>query len=59
MSSNQYLFVAAIKATLQELQIYSAKLQVQTQIMDQNLAVILQQLCYGKISFIVLVPARR
>ena len=24
--------------------------------MDQNLAVMLQQLCYGKISFIVLVP---
>ena len=29
---------------------------LQTQIMHQNLAVILRQLCYSKISFIVLVP---
>ena len=31
-------------------------LQVKTKIMHQNLAVILQQLCYRKISFTVLVP---
>ena len=54
--STQYLFVAAIKAALLELQIDSAKLQVQTQIMDQSLAVKLWQLCYGKINFVVLVP---
>ena len=52
--STQYLFVAAIRAALYEIQ--SAKLQVQTQIMDQSLAVILQQLCYGIIRFIVLFP---
>ena len=34
----------------------SAKLQVQTKIVHQNLAIILRQLCYGQISFIVLVP---
>ena len=51
MSSNWKLFTAAaIKVALEELQIDSAKLQVQTQIMDQNLAVILWQLCYSKIS---------
>ena len=33
-----------------------AKLQVQTQIMHQNLAIILWQLCYGIFSFIILVP---
>ena len=33
-----------------------AKLQVQTQIMDQSVAIMLWQLCYGKISFIELVP---
>ena len=33
------------------------KLQVQTQIMNQNLAIILWHLCYGNISFIVFVPA--
>ena len=54
--STQYLFVASIMAALQELQINSAKLQVQTQIMDQSLAIMLPQLCYSKISFIVLVP---
>ena len=54
--STQYLFVASIMAALQELQINSAKLQVQTQIMDQSLAIMLRQLCYGKISFIVLLP---
>ena len=37
--STKYLFVAALKA----LQIDSAKLQVETQIMDQSLAVILRQ----------------
>ena len=37
--SIQYLFVAAIKTELQELQIDSAKFQVQTQIMDQSLAI--------------------
>ena len=31
-------------------------LQVQTQIMDQSLAVMLWQLSYSKISFIVLIP---
>ena len=31
-------------------------MQVQTQIMHQNLAIILQQWCCGKISFAVLVP---
>ena len=35
------------------------KLQVQTQIMNQNLAIILWHLCYGKISFIVLVPDQK
>ena len=55
--STQYLFEADIEAALLELQIDRAKLQVQTQIMDQSLAVMLRQLCYGKISFIVLVPA--
>ena len=54
----QYLFVAAKKAALWELQSDSAKLQVQTQFMDQSLAVMLRQLCYGKINFIVLVPGR-
>ena len=54
--STQYVFVAAEEAELLELQIDNAKLQVQTQIIDQCLAVMLQQLCYGKISFIVLVP---
>ena len=34
--SIQYLFVAAIKAALWELKIDSAKLQVQTQSMDQS-----------------------
>ena len=52
----QYIFVSAIKLALGYLQIGSAKLQVQTQIMHQNVAVILQQLCYHKISFTVLVP---
>ena len=33
-----------------------AKLQVQTKIVHHNLAVILKQLCYGKISSAVLVP---
>ena len=56
--STQYLFVAAIMAALLELQIDSAKLQVQTQIMYQSLAVMLWQLCYGKISFIVLVSVK-
>ena len=55
--STQYLFEADIEAALLELQIDRAKLQVQTQIMDQSLAVMLRQLCYGKTSFIVLVPA--
>ena len=50
--STQYLFVAAIKAALKEFQINCAKLQVQTQIIDK----MLWQLCYGKISFIVLIP---
>ena len=49
--STQYLFGAATKAALYELQIDSARLQVQTQIMDQSLAVILPQLCYSKNSF--------
>ena len=53
--SIQYLFVAAIKAALWELKIDSAKLQVQTQSMDQSLAVMLWQFDYSKISFIVLV----
>ena len=53
--STQYLFVASIMAALQELQINSAKLQVQSQIMDQSLAIMLRQLFYAKISFIVLV----
>ena len=35
--SIQYLFVAATKAALKELQIDCAKIQVQTQIMDQSL----------------------
>ena len=53
MSSNQYLNAADKKVELGELQIYSAKLQVQTQIMHKNLAVILQQLCYcNSIGFI-------
>ena len=39
--STHFLFVAAIKAAL--LQIDNAKLQVQTQIMDQSLAVMLWQ----------------
>ena len=56
--STQYLFEADIEAALLELQIDRAKLQVQTQIMDQSLAVMLRQLCYGKISFIVLIPDR-
>ena len=54
--STQYLFIATIKAALSELQIDSAKLQVQTPFMDKSLAVMLRQLCYGKISFIVLYP---
>ena len=41
--STQYLFGAATKAALYELQIDSARLQVQTQIMDQSLAVMLRQ----------------
>ena len=48
--STKYLFVAALKA----LQIDSAKLQVETQIMDQSLAVMLRQF-----SFIVLLPSIR
>ena len=54
--STLYFFLAALKAALKELQINSTKLQVQTQIMDRSLAVMLQQLCYSKISFIVLIP---
>ena len=54
--STQYLFEADIEAALLELQIDRAKLQVQTQIMDQSLAVMLWQLCYSKLRFIVLVP---
>ena len=41
--SIQYLFVAATKAALKELQIDCAKIQVQTQIMDQSLATMLRQ----------------
>ena len=52
MSSNRSLFAATIQVALVELQIDGVKLQVQTEIMHQNLAVILRQLCYGKISFI-------
>ena len=40
---------------IEKFQIDSAKLQVQTQIMHQNIAIILQQLCYIKSSLIVLV----
>ena len=54
--STKDLFVAATKAASKELQIDSTKLQVQTQIMYQSLAVMLWQLCYGKINFVVLVP---
>ena len=57
--STQDLFVAAKMAALQELQIDCANLQVQTQIVDQSLAITLWQLCYGKISFIVLFPDGR
>ena len=56
--STKDLFVAATKAASKELQIDSTKLQVQTQIMYQSLAVMLWQLCYGKISFIVLVSVK-
>ena len=52
--STQNVFVVAKKAAVCKLQIDSAKLQVQTQIMDQSLAIMSQQLCYIKISFIVL-----
>ena len=40
------------------LQIENAKMQVQTQILCQNRAVILRQLRNGKISFAELVPRR-
>ena len=50
MSLNQYLFAAAIKVELREIHNDSAKLQVQTQIMHQNVATILQHLCCNKIS---------
>ena len=50
----QYIFVSAIKLALGYLQIGSAKLQVQTQIMHQNLALILRHLCYDKI---ILMPS--
>ena len=41
--STQYLFEAAMKAALYELQFDSEKLQVQTQIMDQSQAIMLRQ----------------
>ena len=57
--STQYLFIAGIKAALYELQIDSTKLQVQTQSMNQSIAIMSLQFNYGKISFIVLVPVQR
>ena len=58
--STQYLFLVAKKAVVYELLYKYTSLQVwiqvQTQILDQSLVVMLRQLCYGKISFIVLVP---
>ena len=42
MSSNQYIFASALLIALGKLQIDSAKLQVQTEIMHQNLAEILR-----------------
>ena len=54
VQNSTHLFAPAI--SLAYLQIEIEKLQVQTQIMHQNLAVILQLLCNGKISFVVLVP---
>ena len=33
-------------------------MQVQAKLMHQNLAIILRQLCFSKISFVVLVPER-
>ena len=55
----QYLFVGTIKAALKEHQIDIAKLQVQTQIMDQSLPTMLWQLCYSKISVKTLIPGLR
>ena len=57
--STKDLFVAATKAASKELQIDSTKLQVQTQSMNQSIAIMSLQFNYGKISFIVLVPVQR